>query len=163
MSKYALKLIAIGAMAKSLRLRVKENRAREKETDLAQFERIPEDRQYDMVAKQMAARGLKATPEAVQRVIQGLKKAKGRSRYPRHERTHVVRKTARHVHLARMFLKGVPYKVVESKTYTRPYWDQVALFAALGGAPLNHWKPEGETGIQRPQGFQQFDNWMKGN
>jgi hypothetical protein len=32
-------------------------------------------------------------------------------------RTHIVRKEARNVHLARMFLMGVPYRIVEKKCW----------------------------------------------
>lgn len=44
-------------------------------------------------------------------------------------RVHIVRKAARATHLARMFLKDMPYKRVEEKCYEEPDWDMVLSIA----------------------------------
>lgn len=44
-------------------------------------------------------------------------------------RRDIVRGAARSTHLARMFLKGTPYKAAEAKCYTQPNWEAVVRMA----------------------------------
>ncbi len=48
-------------------------------------------------------------------------------------RTDVVRKAARSTHLARMFLKGTPYKAAEAKARTEPNWEAIIKMAIQYG------------------------------
>ncbi len=41
------------------------------------------------------------------------------------ERTHIIRKDARAVHLAYGFSRGVPYKAMEQKCWSPPHWEMV--------------------------------------
>ncbi len=56
-----------------------------------------------------------------------------------HHRRVLVSREARHTHLARMFLKGTPYKAAESDARTTPNWNAIqkmaeryARFAKMG-------------------------------
>lgn len=138
----ALKTLSIGMYVRARSEKVRENYDRTGAKDFAKISRIPTEKRLALLMKKnnmsevQIERSLKVYARAAQRADQ-------KYRY----RTHDLRKTARAVHLARMYIKGVPYKVVEDKAKTQPDWVLVAHFSMIG----------------RPLDLTAFENWKMAN
>lgn len=76
----------------------------------------------------------KQTPEQRDRILKQWAASKRQVHRLHFVRTGEVRKAARTTHLARMFLKGTPYRAVERLSHTKPNWlSIIALVEAYGG------------------------------
>lgn len=63
-------------------------------------------------------------------------------------RLHTVRPAARSTHLARAFIKGVPYKVVEQTCRTQPYAAEIRKMVSQYGSPEFRAKAAAEQNIK---------------
>jgi hypothetical protein len=118
---------------------------------------IPDDRRIKVLM------GSVYSEEQVKRLLKRLSSARQRADQEHRNRTHLCRKEARAVHLARMYIKGTPYKMVEEVSYSDPNWDRVEELVSMVTIPLIPMPPETQTPNQNHQAYTRFNNWRMGN
>ncbi|MFQ6011538.1 MAG: hypothetical protein ACE5KG_05145 [Nitrososphaerales archaeon] len=76
-----------------------------------------------------------------------------------HHRITVVRREARHTHLAYAFLRGRSYSQIEEKCHTPPDWEQVRRMVTRYGVRWNADEPREQFQDRLTEQSERFDKW----
>lgn len=120
MKSLALNVMALGLAANARISRKEEIKALQNAREFDTAMKIPPE----VRIKVLSSRGM--TEAQVKRLLERLEGSRSRAMNIHRDRTHLVRKEARCVHLARMFLKGTAYRRVEDHYYEEPNWERVS-------------------------------------
>ena len=139
MKSLSLNVMALGLAANARISRKEEIKALQNAREFDTAMKIPPE----VRIRVLTSRGM--TDAQVKRLLERLEGSRARAMNIHRDRTHLVRKEARCVHLARMYLKGTPYKKVEEVFYSGPDWDRVKELVCMvtGGEhepELRNWK-----------------------
>lgn len=152
-----LTMMAVSLAVSAKSLRHNEAIIRQEDDDYQYYMAIPADRRIKVM------NGWGYSPKQAERLLKRLESARSRASQQYRLRTHVNRSEARAVHLARMFIKGVPYKMVEEVRYSEPRWDRVMELVSLVSKPIVKAPSENKTPNEANEEFIRFNNWRMGN
>lgn len=155
--KSVLTMMAIGLTLASREARRNESVLRYDAEDYDSMMAIPADRRVKVLM------GDSYSEAQIERLLKRLESARSRANQEHRNRTHLVRKEARSVHLARMYMKGTPYKYVEDFCHTPPNWERVMELIGMVSVPLVKAPAENKTPNASNIAFRNFDNWRMGN
>lgn len=155
--KSILKMMAVSLAGIARQSKVNEASLREDAEEYEYCMGIPADRRVKVLM------GGYYTEEQTLRLLKRLSSARSRANQEHRSRTHLCRKEARAVHLARMYLKGTPYKLVEEKRYSEPNWDRIEELVGMVSVPLIPAPKENSTPNDNNLIYTSFYNWRMGN
>lgn len=155
--KSILKMMAVSLSGMARQSKVNESSLREDAAEYDYCMSIPADRRMKVLC------GVDYTEAQTERLLKRLSSACQRANQEHRSRTHLCRKEARAVHLARMYLKGTPYKLVEEVRYSEPNWDRVEELVSFVLIPLDPAPKENKTPNDNNLAYTSFQNWRRGN
>lgn len=155
--KSVLKMMAVSLASVARQSKVNEASLREDANDYDYYMSIPADRRVKVLMCP------DFSEKQVDRMLSRLESARSRANREHRNRTHLCRKEARAVHLARMYLRGMPYKMVEEFTYSDPNWDRVIELVGMSSIPLIEAPKENKSPNDNNLAYLAFNNWRMGN
>lgn len=159
MQSKVLRLMALALSQAAMQTRAHEIDLRGEARTYADVMAIPEKVRLNVIMNKLGCDEAQAT-----RFIDKLSKAHSKADNQCRQRTHFSRKEARSVHLARMFLKGTPYRMVENISHTAPNWSRVMELVSLASdVKLVKAPKENKTPNESNIAWNDFNNWARGN